>query len=131
MSSEHELSEYVRHYLHELRKGDSENAWFSLIEANSSIVPLLENAYYQENDVSVKAQIIEIVSHHRLSESIEFLANELKNSEPCLWKAALDGLVMQPSRETLKALEKVSSETNDPQSNEWIKEAIGQMRDSL
>lgn len=128
MNAEHELSEYVQHYLHELRKGDSENAWFSLIEANSSIIPLLENAYYQENDVSAKAQIIEIVSHHRLSASIEFLVNELENPEPCLWKAALDGLVSQRSQKSAEALQKFLAETDDQERIEWVKEAIEQTR---
>lgn len=127
MNTELEISKYAQHYLQELREGNSENAYFSLVEADSSIVPLLQDAYYQEDDVSIKAQIVEIISQHRLSHSIGFLVDRIKDGEPCVWRAALDGMVMQSSQASLKALEIISTEINDSERVEWIKEAINQL----
>lgn len=47
--------ELVDHYLNELRSGDSENAWHSLVEMGKDIVPRLIAVFRSESEVWKRA----------------------------------------------------------------------------
>ncbi|MEN6358183.1 MAG: HEAT repeat domain-containing protein [Armatimonadota bacterium] len=124
------LEEYVRYYLNEMHNGDAENAYFSLIEADASIVPMLQDAYTQEINPELRAQLVHIISQFRLTASIPFFASGLQDPEPAVWKACLDGLVMLACPQSIQIMEDaLKSEHSTSEFREWVQEAIDQIKE--
>ena len=114
----------VDHYLGEFRAGRCDDAYHSLIEADSAIIPDLINAYEDSNDIDSKAFLIDVVSEFRLDSSLGFLRHALRRDEPRIWKAALNGMVMAESPEAVDAMDHVLSSIQDSDKRDWIEEAI-------
>lgn len=114
----------VNHYLGEFRAGRCDDAFHSLIEADSAIIPDLINAYEDTKDTDVKVFLIEIVSEFRLDSSLCFLRHALRRDEPRIWKAALNGMAMAESSEAVDAMDHVLSSVRDSTKRDWIEEAI-------
>jgi HEAT repeat protein len=122
-----DIAEIVSHYLNELRKGDSENAFFSLIEADRSAIPYLQKAARQETDPEIKATLVEIIWQHRATETIPFLAELLTDPHDEVWKAALEGLVTICCPESITVLENALVNPDTILNRrEWIEEALDQ-----
>ena len=126
--------EMISAYIEQLRTGDSEYAYSSLLtDISKTDVPKLIHAYHSETMLKVQAALVEIIWQQRLPETLEFIAVALENPHPEIWKSALDGIVaigtpramtiLQAEKKRLLALEseRVSSRL------EWIDEAIQQL----
>lgn len=120
------------YYIEQLKHKDSnENAYHNLLELKGTgIVHLLIKAYHQENDIDIKAQLIEIAwNSHKNTETLEFLMQVVRNENPIIWKTALDGLVSIGGNETLRSLKTLKIECEaDHIKSQWIVEAINQSK---
>jgi hypothetical protein len=65
--------EGIDHYLNELHSGDRKNAWFSLAEMGSDVVPRLVSEFRSESDLEMKTALVDVIGEMRLPESIPFL----------------------------------------------------------
>ena len=127
--------EYAEHYVEELRSGDSEAAYFSLVEADSSVVPLLTDACRAEADPRVRATIIEIVWQHRDPTSLGLLSEALDDDAAEVWSNALDGIVAlgrsghgDEAIALLETARRVAEKETTEKLN-WIDEALEQIRE--
>ena len=126
------LPQFVQHYLAELRHGNSDNAFHSLIEADPAIVPLLIAEFRREPDATFRDELLRVIAEFRLADTIPFFAERLFDG---FWKTALDALVMQASPAAIDALEHARARTFDSQKQaadfrSWLEEAIEQAREA-
>ncbi len=101
--------EYVANCLDRMRHGDgadAENAYFSLIEANPVVVPILIGAFAQDENHEIRAKIAKCIWLHRRPVDIGFLSELLYDSDKAVWQEALDGLVTIGGNEAVQALKK-------------------------
>ena len=122
------LPQFVQHHFAELRHGNSDNAFHSLIEANPAIVPLLIAEFRREPDAKFGGKLLRIIAEFRSPDTIPFFAERLFDAH---WKAALDFFVAQASPEALSALERARTRRFDSQRETeefraWLDEAISQ-----
>jgi len=122
------LPQFVQHYLAELRHGTRDNAFHSLIEADSAIVPLLIDEFRCEPDATFRDAILRVIAEFRLPDTVPFFAERLFDAH---WKAGLDFFVAQASPEALNALERARARRFDSQRETdefraWLDEAISQ-----
>jgi hypothetical protein len=114
----------VDHYLGEFRAGRCDDAYHSLIEADSAIISDLINAYEDTTDLDAKVFVIEVISEFRLDSSLSFLRHALPREEPRIWKAALNGMAIAESPNAVDAMDHVLSSIQDSNKKGWIGEAI-------
>ena len=100
---EAKMSDY-EYYIQQLGGPNEDNAFHSLIEADSAVIPDLVAAYRLEVSPRKRAVLIEIIGYHRETASVDFLADALQEKEPDIWKAALDALVTINHPTALNAL---------------------------
>jgi len=129
------MNDFVEYYLQKLRQLDHEDAFFSLVEADHSIVPQLIEAYMRETDWDVRATIIEVIWQHRLPTSLDFLADALRDEHPKIWKAALDGIVTIGGKAGKRIFEKERERLlGNPDRTgvrlQWIEKAIEQLNNA-
>jgi hypothetical protein len=55
------LEEYVRHYVAQLSGANAEDAWHSLVEAGSSALPYVVEAFHGASDDEIKVSLLEVV----------------------------------------------------------------------
>jgi hypothetical protein len=128
-----DLRQFAAHYIEQLRGPDAQDAFFSLIEADAAVVPLLIDAFKIEQDAGMRAALVEVIWQHRLPETISFLSEALADSDAAVWKEALDGLVALAGTAAIEALESARDRIlpHDPKGTvqvDWIDEAIQQIR---
>lgn len=126
------VNDIVDYYLQQLHGPDHENAYYALIHFDHSFVPRLIQAYRAETNFNVRVVLIEIIGQHRLSTTLDFLAEVLQDSDSEIWKAALDGIVTINGPRGVEVLiaekERLLAEQDSPKTrNEWIEEAIEQI----
>jgi hypothetical protein len=120
-------SDFLQHYLAELRHGDRDNAFHSLIEADPTIVPLLIAEFSREPD-AFRGELLRVIAEFRSTDTIPFFADRLFDAH---WKIALDFLASQRSSSAISALERARTRTFDTQREtdefrEWLEEGIEQ-----
>lgn len=107
----------------------NDNAFHTLIEADSVIVPLLIRQFTSRACGADRARIIEVIWQHRDKTTIPFLASALRDPNADVWKRALDGLVAIGGIESHNALIEFRSEiAADSERASWADEAIGQIQ---
>jgi hypothetical protein len=114
----------VDHYLAEFCAGRCDDAFHSLIEADSAVISDLINAYEDTTDLDTKVFVIDVISEFRLDSSLVFLRHALRRDEPQIWKAALNGMVIAESAAALDAMGHVLSSVKNSDKRDWIEEAI-------
>jgi hypothetical protein len=122
------LPQLMQHYLAELRHGDHDNAFHSLIEADPAIVPLLVSEFSRESDVAFRDQLLRVIAEFRLPETVSFFAERLFDAH---WKIAMDFLVLEHSPEAVAALRQArtrtfATQTETDEFRGWLDEAVGQ-----
>lgn len=131
-------TQYIDHYVQQLRHGDKEHAWFSLVEMEPSAAPELIKAYYSETDPRVRVLLIGIIAEYPQTLTLEFLAKCLEEVDPETWKTALDGIAAIGNRLGQNASIEILAATkellkNNPIAEDervvWIDEAIQQLLD--
>jgi hypothetical protein len=121
-----DIMEAVDYYLERARSGDSEQAFFGLLELGEDPIPALRESYEIEPDATIRALIVQIVWQRRQPSATSFLAEALLDPDPETWKQALDGLVALGTQEERKVL--VSALDGSIGSGDerwaWISEAL-------
>ena len=123
------VGERVEYSLKELTGNDWENAWHSLVEMGPGALPYIIQAFEQGCDRSVALNLILVVNECRTSAALPFLASLLLNTDPGIWKAALDGIVTIGGTAAAECLRGIS-ETLDAEILPWIQEALAQIKES-
>jgi hypothetical protein len=121
----------VGHYLAEFRAGRCDDAFHGLIEADQSVISDLIDSYEDTTDLDIKIFVIEVISEFRLDSSLYFLRHALRKDEPRIWKAALNGMAMTESPESVDAMDHVLSTVQDSDKRHWIEEAIADTRAAI
>jgi succinate dehydrogenase flavin-adding protein (antitoxin of CptAB toxin-antitoxin module) len=122
------LPQFVQHYIAQLRQGNRDNAFHSLIEADPAIVPLLIAEFAREPDATFRNELLRVIAEFRSADTISFFTERLFDAH---WKAALDFFVGQASPEALSVLERArprrfDSQRETDQFRSWLEEAIAQ-----
>ena|ERR1700682_666784 len=121
--------EYVQHYVPELSGPKAEDAWHSLVEAGPTALPYLVDAFGTATAPQVRVSLVRVIAEYRSAEGVPFLEALLRNDEPEIWKAALDGLVMCGGEAALAALRAAKAIATSGK-REWIDEAVGQITET-
>jgi hypothetical protein len=124
--------QFLQHYLAELRHGNSDNAFHSLIEADPTILPLLIAEFAREADASFRDELLRVIAEFRSPDTIPFFAERLVDAH-C--KGALDFFVAQASPQALAALEharirRFDSDRETDEFRAWLEEAITQAQEA-
>ena len=122
----------MQHYVAELRHGDSDNAFHSLVEADPAIVPLLIAEFGREPDAAFRDRLLRVIAEFRSADTIPFFAERLFDGH---WRPALDFFVAQASPQALGALEHARTRGFDSQRETdefraWLEEAITQAHEA-
>jgi HEAT repeat protein len=126
--------EYAAYYLERLRRGQAEEAFYGLIEAEPAVLPVLIEAFANEADPVIRAEIVRCIGQHRRPEAVGFLAEVLHDPAPTVWQEALDGLVALGDNQAIQALQAAWATVPAGRGGraitaEWIEEALEQVRD--
>jgi hypothetical protein len=129
-----DLEECVAYYLNRVREGWGDDAFCGLIQADAAVIPHLIHALARAENRDIRGEIVHCIWQHRRPETIAFLAEALRDPEPCVWQEALDGLVAMGGPEATRALE--AARTTAPASGasgvltrDWLDEALEQIRE--
>ena len=117
--------EFVDHYLPSLKSDD--DAFHSLLEADSAVIPHLIESYQQTDDTQLQTRLVEVVWQHRESSSLPFLLTALKSSTDGTWKAALDGVVAIGGQSAIEGIQGVLPSL-EGEKVRWVEEALEQVR---
>ena len=125
--------DYVAYHLDRLRRGHAE-AFFGLIEADPTVLPVLIEAFAKEEDRGIRAEIVRCVWQYRRPEAVGFLGEALHDSEPAVWQEALDGLVALGGERAIQALQAARARipvgrAGRAITEEWVEEALEQVRE--
>jgi hypothetical protein len=126
------LPEFAEHYLAELRHGNRDNAFHSLIEADPAIVPLLIAKFSRESDAAFRSELLRVIAEFRSPDIILFFSERLFDTH---WRPALDFFVAEASSQAVAALERARTRRFDSQQETdefraWLEEAITQAREA-
>ena len=131
MMSSDSMEQRIVYYLSQLREGDGEAAFHSLLELGAAAVPRLVHAFRSEQAPNVRAELVRILWNSRLLTIVPFLKEALADSDPRVWKSALDGLVTIGNTDATRALEEsligIAGRGNEEEFSKWVREAIEQI----
>src|SRR5688572_15840733 len=85
--------EYATYYLEAIRRGEVEDAYHNLLEADAAVIPVLVQMMDSEQDATARAILLEVVWQRWQADAIPVLVKALHDQDPEVWKTALDGLV--------------------------------------
>jgi hypothetical protein len=127
-----DIGEALRYYLHQMRDGAAEHAFFGLLELGQEALPLLIAEAGSPNYRDLRANLVEVIWQYRQPEAVAFLGAALNDPDPAVWMQALDGLVVLGGpdavaqvREALARIDRRGS-SGGP-SEEWLREALDQI----
>ncbi len=130
------MKEYADYYIKRLKGPDSDDAYYSLIEADDGIIPILIERFRSEKDSAIRSELVEIIWQHRNLDTVEFLSEALEDTAPQVWKNALDGLVALAGPKAMQVLRSAQNRVfpKQRQTDEfqaWLKEAIEQAEEMI
>ncbi len=94
----------IAYYLEMFRRGDADNAFHGLLEIDRDILPELMAVFRLERDVGLRELLVEVIWEYRERSVIPFLGEALSDSEPRIWRQALNGLAVMASPAALDVL---------------------------
>lgn len=126
----------IAFYLEQYRQGQLDEAFHGLLELGHAALPLLARAFRESTDTSMRTFLLNVIWQHRQPNEISLLADALLDSEPEVWKEAMDGLVAIACPESLHALRRARTRqfANDREGrrfSEWLEEAIEQAKSQM
>jgi HEAT repeat protein len=122
----------IGRYVEMFRRGETECAFHGLLEMDRDVIPELEDTFQTEKDNKIKEFLVEVIWQYRDKSVIPFLGEALYDSEPIVWRQALDGLVTLASQAALDVLQQARAcEITVNRKKDgfliWIEEAIEQV----
>ncbi len=126
----------VRAAVEQFRRGDTETAFFRLIEMTGEVLPAIIDVFRGEPQPDVRAFLIKAAWERREDAVIPILAEALNDEAEEVWQEALDGLVTFARATTLDILLQARSrEFGDAPAAKrfhlWLEEAIQQVQFEL
>jgi hypothetical protein len=130
------LADAVAYYLERYRQRHDDEAFHGLRTLDASALPELAKVYHESTDTSARTFILNVIWQHRQPSEIPLLAEALFDSEPQIWKEAMEGLVAFASAESLQALRLARTRlfTNHGEGkrfSEWLEDAIEQAESKM
>jgi hypothetical protein len=128
--------DYVDFCLEKLRSGEFELAFHALCDVGHSVVPILIDVFRLETRSDIRAELVGIIWNYRRPETVGFLGEALADSDPKVWRNALDGLVALASPAALQILQaalsrELPSEKQTEEFRQWVSEAITQAQEAI
>jgi HEAT repeat protein len=124
------LQEYVDQCVAEMSGPNAFRARHSLAEAGPAALPLVIDAFNATEDQNVRLSLVQLISEYRSTDAVPFLKDALRDSNPLIWRSALEGFVILGTPEALHALHTARATATDTQ-RWWVDEAIAQINASL
>jgi len=109
-----------------LQRVTEESSFYVLTEIDDSILPRLEEAYWQESSPERREAITRIIWEYRNPASLAFLAQVLADPVESVWQEALNGMVAIGGCEVRELLSSLLAGV-DHKKRDWIVEAIQQI----
>jgi hypothetical protein len=126
-----DIREAIHYYMDQLREGESERAFFGLLELGPGAMPVLIAAASEPQNRDIRANLVEIIWQYRRPEAIGFLGTALDDTESAVSKQALDGLVAlggsAAAEQVREALGRSGFGLVRGVSKEWLSEALDQI----
>ncbi len=117
--------------LERFQRGDRDGAFFGLLEMEHGIVPDLIARFRGEPDRRVREFLVEVIWQHRQPSAIPFLGEVLRDSEPAVWRQALDGLATLGSPAALEVLREARMQQESAVLRDWLDEAIERVESDI
>jgi hypothetical protein len=119
----------IAYYLEMFRSGDADNAFHGLLEIDRDILPELMAVFRGEQDIGVRELLVEVIWEYRERSVIPFLGEALSDTEPRIWRQALNGLVALASPAALDVLRaartrQFPTQCETEEFRRWLEEAI-------
>lgn len=125
------LSPKIAYYLEMFRSGDADNAFHGLLELDRDILPELMAVFPSTQDIRLREMLVAVIWGYREQSVIPFLREALFDTEPRIWREALNGLVSLASPAALDALcearrRRFLTQRETEEFGGWVEEAISQ-----
>ncbi|MEN9675068.1 MAG: hypothetical protein RIS76_964 [Verrucomicrobiota bacterium] len=125
------LSPKIAYYLQMFRSGDAENAFHGLLELDRDILPELMAVFRSTQDIGLRELLVAVIWGYREQSVIPFLREALFDTEPRIWRQALNGLVSLASPAALAVLceartRQLFTQRETEEFRRWVEEAISQ-----
>jgi HEAT repeat protein len=124
------FEEQTSRYLAALHGADRENAHHRLIELGPEVIPLVTTRFQIESDQSVRSTLINIAWRTNSPAALPLLKEALDDSDPGIWKEALDGLIALGGPSALDVMRQVRARAKAEKA-EWLEEAIEQIIEAM
>jgi HEAT repeat protein len=129
-----DIEKPVGYYIGLLHAGAREEAFFGLLDLGPEALPLLMSEAVKPTAAKIRSALVEVIWQYRQPAVIDFLGRHLTDSDPDVWKQALDGLVaiggpnaLHWVGTTMEGLDK--SVPSNGLSAEWLQEAMQQIQE--
>jgi len=125
--------EYFRECVEKLRHEDDSAIHCLMKMPTDLVIPLATNAFRTEEDATMREALVHIVWQQRCSEAVPLMAEAIHDTDPRVWKEAIDGLVTLALPESQIVLEKARSVRPNRSTGgkysflEWVDDALQQL----
>jgi HEAT repeat protein len=124
--------EAARYYVTGLMTDADEDSFFGLLDLGPVALPFLMGEADKPENKTIRARLVEVIWQYRSVHAIPFLDKALRDSDPAVWKTALDGLVAIDGPDSVQAvrmaIEDVERGTiQNGLTKEWLVEALEQI----
>ena len=121
----------ISYYLERYREGDADRALHGLLELDDEDLRELASEFRAATDTRLRVFLLGVIWQHRQQSVVPLLAEALLDSEPRVWREALDGLVTLASPASLEVLRAArtrhfTKQHDAEEFRRWLEEAIEQ-----
>lgn len=122
-----DVTDVANHCITRLDASDDESAWHAIRELGADALPHLASRFRTSSNTRLRATLVELAWQTRSTEAFPLLAEALAESEPTIWRQALDGLVTLGGEHARAILHDGRVSANSEKAS-WIDEALDQAR---
>jgi HEAT repeat protein len=118
----------ARQYIEALGGDKWEDAYHHLIEMGDEMIHVVGDAFRHQSNGVLRRLLTRILWQTRSDRAVPLLSEALEDSQPQVWKEALDGLVAIGSEDALVCLLTARQRTEMDKAS-WLDEGILQIRE--
>ena len=118
----------ARQYIEALGGDKWEDAYHHLTEMGDEVIHVVGDAFRQQSNGVLRRLLTRILWQTRSDRAVPLLSEALEDSQPQVWKEALDGLVAIGSEDALVCLLTARQRTEMSKAS-WLDEGILQIRE--
>lgn len=126
------LAEQFAEYLARLCRGDGDVV-SSLMDMGVEVLPFVERALVTESDADVRTQLVHVAWQTRSEKALRILEPAINDTDPTVWKEAIDGLVTISTPEAANILRRARDQNPNGRTDgrysfsQWIDDALQQI----